>query len=90
MNPFSLFPDGPGRLLGLNVIESPDIPRYQLPEELIPGVPWDPKFRAEINRWAKEFLGTTNVIPRGTAYMLANQFVVMRPGDAVKLINIAS
>lgn len=79
---------GPGRFGGLDVIESPDIPRYTMPEELIPGVPWNPEFRAEINRWSRSFLGTTNVVPRGMAYVLANRYVVMRPGDVVKISNI--
>ncbi len=35
----------PSRLFGMDVIESPDVPRYTLPEELMPGVPWPPGFR---------------------------------------------
>ena len=78
----------PRTLFGMNVIESPDVPRYTLPEELIPGVPWPPGFRDEINRWSREFLGTTNFIPRGTAYVLGGRSIVMRPSDVVKISGI--
>ena len=76
------------RIGGMDVITSPDVPRYVLPEEVIPGVPWPPGFREEINKWSREFLGTTNVVPRGTAYVIGNRYAVMRPSDVVKLTNI--
>ena len=75
----------PSRLFGLNVIESPDVPRYTLPEEIIPGVPWPTGFRDEINRWSRSFLGTANMVPRGTAYVLASGYTVMRPDDIVRI-----
>lgn len=75
----------PSRLFGMNVIESPDVPRYTLPAEVIPGVPWPPGFRDDINRWSRSFLGTTNVVPRGMAYVLGGRSIVMRPGDVVKI-----
>jgi hypothetical protein len=73
---------------GLDVIESPDVPRYVLPEEVIPGVPWPPGFRDEINHWSREFLGTTNMLPPGMSYVIAGRYAVMRRSDVVKLINI--
>lgn len=76
-----------GTLAGIKVIESPDMPRYTLPPEIMPGVPWPPGFRDEINAWSRAFLGTTNVMPRGTAYMLAGGYTVMHPSDVVKLVN---
>jgi hypothetical protein len=80
---------GLSSLFGIDIHEAPMIPRYQLPEELIPGVPWDPKFRAEINAWAKNFLGYTCVVPRDTVYMIhAGKTAIMHPLDAVKLINV--
>ena len=81
-NPFSL---GFG---GIRIIESPDRPRYTLPEEVIPGVPWPPGFRDEINQWSYSFLGTANIIPRGTAYMIGAGFAIMRPSDVVKITNL--
>lgn len=50
---------------GLKVVVVEDRPRYQLPEELIPGVPWNKEFRDEFNQWARSFLGSTNQIPDG-------------------------
>lgn len=44
-------------LYGKKVVIVPPTPRYTLPEELIPGVPWNPEFRREINEWSKNFLG---------------------------------
>lgn len=73
---------------GIDIIESKDVPKYTLPEEVIPGVPWPPGFREEINRWSVSFLGTTNVVPHGFAYVLANRIAVMRPSDVVKISNM--
>lgn len=80
-DPFGLH----GRLFGMDVIESPDVPRYTLPAEVIPGVPWPPGFRDEINRWSRSFLGTTNAVPRGMAYVIAGRSIVMRPDDVVRI-----
>jgi len=77
----------PGSLLGMRVFESPDVPRYTLPAEVIPGVPWPPGFREEINRWSREFLGTVNALPPGMAYVIGGNRLVMRPADVVKLTN---
>jgi len=86
-DPFNFF--SPFQFCGLNVIESPDRPRYTLPEEIIPGVPWPPGFRDEINRWSVGFLGTVNYVPLNTAYMIGNSLVVMRKEDILKLGSIA-
>lgn len=76
---------------GLRIVESPDHPRYTLPAEVLPGVPWPPGFREDFNRWSVGFLGMTNLLPRGTAYVLANgAAVVMRPADVAMLINCAA
>lgn len=80
----------PGRLFGMDVHVSPDIPVYTLPEEVCPGVPWPPGFRDEINRWSRSFLGTRNAVPRGSAFVISNQFVVMRPSDAALLMNLCA
>ena len=80
-------PFAPPSLFGMKIIESPDHPRYTLPEEVIQGVPWPPGFREKINRWSVSYLGTVNYLPRGTVYMIANRYAVMRPSDVVKLAN---
>jgi len=76
-------------LAGIQVIEAPEYPKYELPKEVMPGVPWPPGFREEINRWSRSFLGTTSLIPSGTAYVIAGSSIMMRPSDVVKLINVA-
>jgi len=85
-DPFSL--RIPARLFGMDVIESKDQPRYTLPEEVIPGVPWPPGFRDDINAWSHSFLGTTNIIPRGTFYVIGNRCVIGRPSDVVKISGV--
>ena len=86
LDPFSL--GTPGRLMGVDIVTPPDVPRYTLPAEVMPGVPWPPGFRDELNQWSRSFLGTTNVLPRGTAYLLAGRTLVMRPSDVVKLTGL--
>jgi hypothetical protein len=73
---------------GMQIIESPDLNRYTLPEEILPGVPWPPGFRDDLNRWSRSFLGTTNALPRGTTYVLNNRAIVMRPEDILKISTI--
>lgn len=82
-DPFGL--RSPGTFAGMKIIESPDVPRYTLPAEVMPGLPWPSGFRDEINAWSRDFLGTTNMVPRGTAYMLAGGYAVMHPSDVVKI-----
>lgn len=84
-DPFGLRMPDVFAFAGMKIVESPDVPRYTLPEEVIPGVPWPAGFRDEINRWSRSFLGTTNVVPRGTIYMLDNRMAVMHPSDMVKI-----
>jgi hypothetical protein len=83
--PYVPYDFGRPRIGSIEIITHPDVPRYVLPEEVIPGVPWPPGFREEINTWSREFLGTTNFVPSGTAYVIGNRYAVMRPSDVVKL-----
>ena len=78
----------PSLLCSMEVFESLDQPRYTLPDEVIPGVPWPPGFRDEINRWSREFLGTTNLVPHGMAYVFNGRSMLMRPSDVVKITNL--
>lgn len=84
INPFGI----PGSLFGMKVIESRDLPRYTLPEEVMPGVTWPPGFREDFNRWAAARLGTINLVPHGTAYAIGGQYMVMRQADVAQIINI--
>lgn len=67
------------QLGGLRVTVSHDRPRYVLPDEIIPGVPWPPGFRDEINAWSTSFLGTWNPVPKGQALVMGNDVVLLRP-----------
>jgi hypothetical protein len=70
------------QLHGLPIIVSPDRPKYVLPEWLVPGlVPWPPGFRAEINAWSTDFLGTWNMVPDGKVVsgMAFGHAMVMSP-----------
>lgn len=80
----------PAKLYGMDIIESREVPRYELPEELMPGIPWPPGFRDSINQWAREFLGTTNLVPRGHAFVIGGSQVVMRSEDVVKISNLGA
>ncbi len=73
---------------GIRVVESPDRPRYTLPAEVLPGVPWPLGFREDFNRWSRLFLGATNVLPPGMAYIIGGHTAVMRPADVVKLTGL--
>lgn len=81
---------GIGMVGGIRIIESPDRPRYVLPEELITGVPWPPGFRDEINAWSLSFLGTVNLIKAGTLLILPGNIAMMRPEDVASIMSIGS
>lgn len=87
MNPFNLFASR--SLFGFDVVAAPLHAKYVLPAEVIPGVPWPPGFREEINRWSVDFLGTTCLVPRGMAYVMGHT-VVMRPEDVVRISNLTA
>lgn len=72
-------------LFGMDVVISPDIPKYVLPEEVMPGIPWPPGFRDDFNKWSKEACGTTNLLPRGTAYVIQGRQLLMNPLDATRI-----
>ena len=73
-----------GMFAGINIVESPDRPRYTLPAEVCPGVPWPAGFREEFNRWSVEFLGTVNMVKPGVVYRMQDMIVV-NPRDLVKI-----
>jgi hypothetical protein len=49
---------------------------YQLPEEIIPGVPWPVGFREEFNEWAKVACGSKPIIPDDAIYMMDDTVIV--------------
>lgn len=65
---------------GYNVVIAGEVPRYTLPECLLPGVPLPKEFRDEFNAWSREFLGITYSIVRGTSYVVGRT-VYMHPDD---------
>lgn len=68
-------------LLGLTVIQSPDRARYVLPAEVLPGVPWPPGFRDDINHWSASFLGVWNPVPAGQFLCVGAHTLLVRPQD---------
>lgn len=87
IDPFGLYPSR-SVLYGMNIIEAPEYPIYELPKEIIPGVPWPPGFRSEINNWSRSFIGTRCFVPKGVAYVIGGTMSVMRKEDIVKLTNL--
>jgi hypothetical protein len=68
---------------GVNVCVTPDLPRYQLPKRLdLPcgvSIEFKPEFRREINAWAREFLGTTNLLRDGEMVMTQSGEAFVNP-----------
>ena len=62
---------------GYNIQVVPDFPKYVLPEEVCPGVPWPPGFRDTINTWSLDFLGTTCLLPDDQVYVVEGRKLVM-------------
>lgn len=73
-------------LFGLRVQVSADHPRYVLPPEVIPGVPWPPGFRDEINSWSKSYLGTWNLLSKGQVIVIGGHTWLVRPEDYERLV----
>lgn len=73
-------------LLGYNVNVVPDRPKYKLPAEICPGVPWPPGFRDEINAWSASFLGMANLMRDGEVFFSQQDGYYMNPRtyDAVR------
>ena len=52
---------------GLRIVVQPDTHRT-LPAEVMPGVPWPPGFKAEIDAWMKGFFRPYNMVKDGEAW----------------------
>jgi hypothetical protein len=82
------YPINHQKLGGIKLIISPDRLKYELPTEVIPGVPWPEGFREEINNWSKEFIGTFNLLPKGQMYLVGGKTFMVRREDFVKIQNL--
>lgn len=70
-----------GSIYGMTVCLVPDPPRYQLPAEVMPGVPWPAGFREGFNAWARGLLGHgVNLLEDGRSLVdTANSAVYVNP-----------
>lgn len=73
-------------LMGMSVQISPDRPRYVLPEELMPGVPWPEGFRDSINTWARGFFKGWNLMEDGQV-ISTNNTLFMNPRTEAALMS---
>lgn len=78
-----LGPKSLGTFGGMKIVESSYRPKYSLPAEVMPGVPWPVGFREDFNRWSQSYLGEWNPVPKGTVYMTA-EVILMRPEDIAR------
>lgn len=74
------------RLGGLDIIMATEHPRYTLPAEVLPGVPWPAGFKEDTDAWARRVCGTTCLVPRGQALMDGTK-VILHPEDYIALRN---
>jgi len=71
-------------LHGLAVRALPVTPRYVLPDEVMPGVPWPDGFKRSTDAWARVYCGTHCLIEPGV--MLATKDVVyLHPETYIEL-----
>jgi hypothetical protein len=82
-------PIGRRSLLGIDIIEAPTYPNYELPKEVIPGVPWPKGFREDFMKWSKEFLGYNCAVPLNVVYFLGTNKAIADPRTVAKLIHCA-
>ena len=74
---------------GIRISVVPDTPRYSLPAEVLPGVPWPAGFRDHINTWARGYFRSTNIIPDGQCIVLPGDEVVCSPRTYAALREIS-
>lgn len=72
-------------IMGLRIIKARQIPRYVLPREVLPGIPWPEGFLDSFDTWANQHLGYLSLQPEGKMYMLGPNTLVMHPSDLIKL-----
>lgn len=73
----------PEKIFGLQIVVASEIPKYQLPMD----VPVTEEFRADFNKWAREFFGVSCLVPPGTFYKLSTPYeaLLVHPSDYQKL-----
>ena len=70
---------------GMKIIEAPEYPVLQLSNNF----QWcSDDFRADMNMWLLKTFGTRSLVPKGTAYILAGRYAIMRSEGIAKVINI--
>ncbi len=85
-----LFPMPRSTLFGLDIIEAPTYPKYELPKEVIPGVPWPRGFREDFMKWSKEFLGYKCHMPLDVVYLFGGNMAMADPKTVAKIIHCAT
>ena len=73
---------------GIRLIISPNRLKYELPAEVIPGVPWPKGFREDFNSWSEKFIGTFNLLPKGQMYLVGGKTFMVRREDYVRIQNL--
>jgi hypothetical protein len=71
--------------MGMSVHLAPECPVYELPAEVLPGVPWQPGFRDDFNAWALRRFGTRCAVPIGKCLVLGGKTMLVRRGDFERL-----
>ena len=66
-------------LYGMKVVVARSTPRYTLPTEVMPGVPWPEGFREETNAWARRVCGETCIVPDDKMMVLGNDTIYISP-----------
>lgn len=73
-------------IFGMKIVIAGMTPRYTLPAEVIPGVPWPAGFREEFNSWSKSFLGGSCILKSGQTFVMKKPHtIVVYPADYGKL-----
>lgn len=63
-------------VMGMKVQVAPTRYRYQLPREIMPGLPWPDDFREDINRWARQACGSLCIVPDGQVLFSGDTIIV--------------
>lgn len=72
---------------GLKIVLVEKRPRYVLPAEITPGVPWPAGFRAEINAWSVRELGfEAPLVPDGSYLVDYSKGAVYMNRDALETL----
>lgn len=79
----------PFELFGLKVHIHKGFPRYVLPRELIPGLPWPKGFLEEFGKWSASTLGFVPALETGQYYFMKGTNAVIMDETTYKLLTMA-